>query len=139
MEEAKRLVEEKAKELSTSSRYKSEFIANISHELRTPLNSLLVLAEQLADNPDRQSRRSARSSTPSVIRSSGIDLLKLLNDILDLAKVESNTIHFEISELPLIDLRDSMLKTFQPVADAQGLAFSVEIDERLPRAIRHRS
>ena len=70
-----------------------------------------------------------------MIRSSGIDLLKLLNDILDLAKVESNTIHFEISELPLIGLRDSMLKTFQPVADDQGLAFSVDIDERLPRAM----
>jgi signal transduction histidine kinase/HAMP domain-containing protein/ActR/RegA family two-component response regulator len=134
VEEAKRLVEEKAKELSTSSRYKSEFIANISHELRTPLNSLLVLAEQLADNPD-SNLTERQVEYASVIRSSGLDLLKLLNDILDLAKVESNTIHFEISELPLIDLRDGILKTFQPVADAQGLTFSVEIDERLPRAI----
>ena len=134
VEEAKRLVEEKAKELSTSSRYKSEFIANISHELRTPLNSLLVLAEQLADNPDGNLTE-RQVEYAGVIRSSGIDLLKLLNDILDLAKVESNTIHFEISELPLIGLRDSMLKTFQPVADDQGLAFSVDIDERLPRAM----
>ena len=67
-----------------------------------------------------------------VIRTSGVDLLKLLNDILDLAKVESKTVHLEIAELSLAELRDSMLQTFQPIADGQGLAFSVELDERLP-------
>ena len=131
VEEAKRLVEEKARELAVSSRYKSEFIANMSHELRTPLNSLLVLAEQLEDNPE--GNLTARQvQYAHVIRSSGVDLLKLLNDILDLAKVESNTVHLELDKLSLADLRDSILLTFQPIADGQHLGFSVELDDRLP-------
>ncbi len=114
MEEAKRLVEEKAAELSVSSKYKSEFIANMSHELRTPLNSLLVLAEQLEDNPDGNlTQRQVQYA--HVIRSSGGDLLKLLNDILDLAKVESKTVNLEIGELALADLRDSMLGPSSPL------------------------
>ena len=134
VEEAKRFVEEKARELAVSSKYKSEFIANMSHELRTPLNSLLVLAEQLEDNPEGNlTERQVQFAR--VIRSSGVDLLKLLNDILDLAKVESNTVHLELSELPLAELRDSMLQTFQPVADDQELVFSVELDETLPATI----
>ena len=134
VEEAKRLVEEKARELAVSSRYKSEFIANMSHELRTPLNSLLVLAEQLEDNPE--GNLTARQvQYAHVIRSSGVDLLKLLNDILDLAKVESNTVHLELDRLSLADLRDSMLLTFQPIADGQHLGFSVELDDRLPATI----
>ncbi len=131
VEEAKRLVEEKAAELSVSSKYKSEFIANMSHELRTPLNSLLVLAEQLEDNPDGNlSERQVEYA--QVIRSSGGDLLKLLNDILDLAKVDSKTVKFEISDLALTDLRDSMVQAFAPVAKKQGLAFSVELADDLP-------
>ena len=131
VEEAKRFVEEKARELAVSSKYKSEFIANMSHELRTPLNSLLVLAEQLEDNPD--GNLSARQvQYAHVIRTSGVDLLKLLNDILDLAKVESNTVHLEIGEVALADVRDTMRQTFKPVADAQGTVFSVELDDNLP-------
>ena len=134
VEEAKRFVEEKARELAVSSKYKSEFIANMSHELRTPLNSLLVLAEQLEDNPD--GNLTARQvQFAHVIRSSGVDLLKLLNDILDLAKVESNTVHLEIGVVSLPELRDNMLLTFKPIADAQGLGFSVELDDRLPATI----
>jgi CheY-like chemotaxis protein len=134
VEEAKRLVEEKATELSVSSKYKSEFIANMSHELRTPLNSLLVLAEQLEDNPDGN-LTTRQVQYASVIRASGRDLLKLLNDILDLAKVESQTVQFELSELALAELCDSMVQSFRPVADGQGLQFSVELDEALPPAI----
>jgi signal transduction histidine kinase/HAMP domain-containing protein/ActR/RegA family two-component response regulator len=134
VEEAKRLVEEKATELSVSSKYKSEFIANMSHELRTPLNSLLVLAEQLEDNPDGN-LTTRQVQYASVIRASGRDLLKLLNDILDLAKVESQTVQFELSELLLAELCDSMVQSFRPVADGQGLQFSVELDEALPPAI----
>ncbi len=131
VEEAKRFVEEQAKEVSVSSKYKSEFIANMSHELRTPLNSLLVLAEQLEDNPE--GNLSARQvQYANVIRTSGLDLLKLLNDILDLAKIESSTVHLELNALPLADIRDVMVQTFQPIADAQGLTFSVEVDDRLP-------
>ena len=106
----------------------------MSHELRTPLNSLLVLAEQLEDNPD--GNLTARQvQYASVIRSSGGDLLKLLNDILDLAKVESKTVQFELSELSLVELRDSMVQSFHPVADGQGLAFSADLDGALPATI----
>ena len=131
VEEAKRFVEEKARELSVSSKYKSEFIANMSHELRTPLNSLLVLAEQLEDNPE--GNLTARQvQFAHVIRTSGADLLKLLNDILDLAKIESNTVNLEIGTLSLADLRDTMVQIFEPVADAQHTQFSAELDDRLP-------
>jgi signal transduction histidine kinase/HAMP domain-containing protein/ActR/RegA family two-component response regulator len=134
IEEAKRLVEQKATELSVSSKYKSEFIANMSHELRTPLNSLLVLAEQLEDNPDGNlTERQVQFA--SVIRSSGADLLKLLNDILDLAKVESKTVKFEINDLPLVALREGMMATFGPLAETQGLDFSVELDDSLPTSM----
>ena len=135
VEEAKRLMEEKAAELSVSSRYKSEFIANMSHELRTPLNSLLVLADQLESNPDGNLTE-RQVEYASVIRSSGGDLLKLLNDILDLAKVESNTVNLEIDDLTLADLRDAMTQTFTPIAAEQGLTFTVELDESLPASIR---
>jgi signal transduction histidine kinase/CheY-like chemotaxis protein len=140
VEEAKRLVEEKATELSVSSKYKSEFIANMSHELRTPLNSLLVLAEQLEDNPDGNlTPRQVQYAT--VILTSGRDLLNLLNDILDLAKVESQTVHFELDDVLLTDLRDSLEQSFRPVADLQDLQFSVVLDDALPASLvtdRHR-
>jgi signal transduction histidine kinase/ActR/RegA family two-component response regulator len=134
VEAAKRLVEEKATELSVSSRYKSEFIANMSHELRTPLNSLLVLAEQLEDNPDGN-LTDRQVEYASVIRSSGGDLLKLLNEILDLAKVESNTVNLEVSEIALPELRENIVQSFATVAETQGLGFSVVLDGRLPATI----
>jgi signal transduction histidine kinase/HAMP domain-containing protein len=134
VEAAKRLVEESATELSVSSRYKSEFIANMSHELRTPLNSLLVLAEQLEDNPEGN-LTVRQVQYASVIRSSGGDLLELLNDILDLAKVESKTVHLELAELSLAALGESMAQNFRPIADGQGLEFSVVLDEALPASI----
>ncbi len=134
VEDAKRLVEDKAAELAVSSKYKSEFIANMSHELRTPLNSLLVLAEQLEDNPEGNLTEK-QVQYAHVIRSSGGDLLKLLNDILDLAKVESKTVKLETSELLLADLSEAMMHTFDPVADKQGLTFSVEVDDTLPPAM----
>jgi signal transduction histidine kinase/HAMP domain-containing protein/ActR/RegA family two-component response regulator len=134
VEEAKRLLEEQATELSVSSKYKSEFIANMSHELRTPLNSLLVLAEQLQDNPDGN-LTDRQVQYASVIRSSGVDLLKLLNDILDLAKVESKTVHVEMEAVSLVDLHDSMLQAFAPLAERQGLEFRVELDHALPATI----
>jgi signal transduction histidine kinase/HAMP domain-containing protein/ActR/RegA family two-component response regulator len=131
VEEAKRLVEEKATELSVSSKYKSEFIANMSHELRTPLNSLLVLAEQLEDNPDGNlTPRQVEYAT--VIRGSALDLLTLLNDILDVAKVESQTVRLEPESLSLADFRDSIVQSFESVAARQDLAFSVVLDEQLP-------
>jgi signal transduction histidine kinase/HAMP domain-containing protein/ActR/RegA family two-component response regulator len=131
VEEARRLVEEKAAELSMASRYKSEFIANMSHELRTPLNSLLVLAEQLEENPDGNlSDRQVEYA--SVIRSSGVDLLTLLNDILDLAKVESKTISLDWSATSVAELAKGIEMSFRPTAERQATAFSVKLADDLP-------
>ena len=134
VELAKRLVEEKAEQLAVSSKYKSEFFANMSHELRTPLNSLLILARELADNPE-QNLSEAQVQYAGVIHSSGTDLLRLLNDILDLAKVESGTVALEISEMELDTLQDSLEREFGQVADKKGVAFSIELDPALPRTM----
>ena len=113
---------------SVSSKYKSEFIANMSHELRTPLNSLLVLAEQLEDNPDGNlTERQVQYA--HVIRSSGDDLLKLLNDILDLAKVESKTVKLELSDVSLDRAARQHGAELRARGRRQGLAFSVELDD----------
>jgi signal transduction histidine kinase/CheY-like chemotaxis protein/HAMP domain-containing protein len=131
---AKRLIEEKAEQLAVSSAFKSEFFANMSHELRTPLNSMLILAGELQANPEKN-LTDAQVEYASVIQSSGTDLLRLLNDVLDLAKVESGTATLEISDLPLTDLRDALEREFRPVADKQGLSFSVEMARGAPDVI----
>ena len=134
VELAKRLVEEKAEQLATSSKYKSEFFANMSHELRTPLNSLLILAGELEAN-------AGRNLTPmqvqyaSVIHASGSDLLRLLNDILDLAKFESGTVKPEVSELPLADLCAAITNDFVHVAEKQNVTFSVDLAPDAPATI----
>jgi len=130
VENAKRLVEEKAEQLAVSSKYKSEFFSNMSHELRTPLNSLLILAGELKDNPD-QNLTEGQVQYATVIHSSGSDLLRLLNDILDLAKVESGTVTLEINELPLVELKDTLERDFRPVATQKGVAFAVELAPEL--------
>ena len=99
VEQSKRLVEEKAGQLAVSTKYKSEFIANMCHELRTPLNSLLILAEQLQDDPEH-TMSDTQVEYAGVIRDSGKDLLDLLNGILELAKVESGTVTAELADLP---------------------------------------
>ena len=134
VELAKRLVEEKAEQLAVSSKYKSEFFSNMSHELRTPLNSLLILAGELEDNTEKNLTET-QVQYASVIRSSGNDLLRLLNDILDLAKVESGTVTLEISELSLAELKDTVERDFGRVAEKQGLSFSVELAGDLPPTI----
>jgi signal transduction histidine kinase/HAMP domain-containing protein/ActR/RegA family two-component response regulator len=127
VERAKRLVEEKAEQLVVSSAFKSEFFSNMSHELRTPLNSLLILAGELKANPDNN-LTTAQVEYASTIHSSGVDLLKLLNDVLDLAKVESGTVTIESGEMNLVELRDVLEREFRPVADQKGMSFSVELD-----------
>jgi signal transduction histidine kinase/CheY-like chemotaxis protein/HAMP domain-containing protein len=131
VELSKQLVEEKAEQLAISSKYKSEFFSNMSHELRTPLNSLLILARELADNPE-ENLTAAQVQYASVIHSSGTDLLRLLNDILDLAKVESGTVTLQIAELPLVELKDALERDFRHVAEQKGVAFTVELDPDLP-------
>jgi signal transduction histidine kinase/HAMP domain-containing protein/ActR/RegA family two-component response regulator len=134
VELAKRLVEEKAEQLTLSSGYKSEFFANMSHELRTPLNSLLILARELENNAD-ENLTEMQVQYAGVIHSSGTDLLGLLNDILDLAKVESGTVVLEIIRMPLEDLVSAIEHEFRPVAKQKGVAFTVERAPGLPPEI----
>ncbi|CAM5321858.1 Sensor histidine kinase RcsC [Streptomyces spiroverticillatus] len=125
-------LEEKAALLATSSQYKSEFLANMSHELRTPLNSLLILARLLSDNPDGHlSDQEVQFAT--TIHRSGSDLLQLINDILDLSKIEAGRMDVRPKKLPLIKLLDYVHATFRPVTLDRGLAFEVAVGEDVPR------
>ena len=131
---AKRLVEEKAEQLAISSAFKSEFFSNMSHELRTPLNSLLILAGELKNNLT-QNLTEVQVQYAGIIQSSGTDLLRLLNDVLDLAKVESGTVSLEFAELSLADLVDALEGEFRHVADQQGVSFAVEMEPDTPPTI----
>jgi signal transduction histidine kinase/HAMP domain-containing protein/ActR/RegA family two-component response regulator len=126
VEQSKHLLEEKAGQLAVSSKYKSEFIANMSHELRTPLNSLLMLAEQLEDNPGHN-MTDTQVEYASVILASGRDLLKLLNDILDLAKVESGTVTVEMAHISVQELRSTLFREFEHIAQRKGLGYSITL------------
>jgi len=134
VERARQSLEEKAEQLALSSKYKSEFLANMSHELRTPLNSLLILARLLADNSlnnltDKQVEYS------QTIYSAGTDLLELINDILDLAKIESGTMSLDIEQIVLADLETSLEQTFRQVAQNKELSFTIQLDDKLPPTI----
>ncbi|GAA4293640.1 HAMP domain-containing protein [Streptomyces venetus] len=127
-------LEEKAALLATSSQYKSEFLANMSHELRTPLNSLLILARLLSDNPDGHlSDQEVQFAT--TIHRSGSDLLQLINDILDLSKIEAGRMDVRPKRLPLIKLLDYVHATFRPLTLDRGLAFEVAVGEDVPREV----
>jgi HAMP domain-containing protein/CheY-like chemotaxis protein/putative methionine-R-sulfoxide reductase with GAF domain len=132
VEQARHALEEKAIELALTSKYKSEFLANMSHELRTPLNSILILSQQLAENvPGNLLDRQVEFSRN--INSSGSDLLNLINDILDLSKIESGTVSVEVEEIPFGRLRETVERNFRHVAEAKNLPFAVEFAPDLPR------
>ena len=131
---AKAALEEKAEQLSLSSRYKSEFLANMSHELRTPLNSLLILAQLLAKNSEGN-LSTKQVEFASTIYSSGTDLLSLINDILDLAKIESGTVTLNIGQERLSDLCDYVDRTFSQIAHGKGLDLRLSVDDRLTPVI----
>jgi CheY-like chemotaxis protein/HAMP domain-containing protein len=134
IEQSKHLLEEKAAQLAISSKYKSEFIANMSHELRTPLNSLLILAEQLRDNPDHN-MTDTQVQYATVISTSGQELMGLLNSILDLAKVESGTMKAELAEVSVGELRGALLSEFELVAKGKGLTYSIEVAPGSPQVL----
>ncbi|MGE5689975.1 MAG: response regulator, partial [Pseudomonadota bacterium] len=134
IELARRALEDKAEQLALSSRYKSEFLANMSHELRTPLNSLLILAKLLRDNPDGNLTEK-QLEFAGTIHGAGTDLLELINDILDLSKVEAGKMEVAPADVPLTELRAFAERTFGPLADTKGLEFTVEIADDLPPSI----
>jgi CheY-like chemotaxis protein/signal transduction histidine kinase/HAMP domain-containing protein len=134
VEQAKLALEEKATQLALSSKYKSEFLANMSHELRTPLNSLLILAQQLSDNPEGN-LSNKQVEFAKTIHGSGSDLLTLINDILDLSKIESGTVTLDVSEYRFSALRNYVDRTFRHMAEAKHLGFEVDLADNLPTAV----
>ncbi len=134
IEQARRALEEKATELALTSKYKSEFLANMSHELRTPLNSILILGQQLTDNPEGN-LTPKQVEYSRTIHSAGSDLLNLITDILDLSKIESGTVTVDAEDLMFSDIIDSVSRTFRLEAERRKLFFEVEVDPRLPRRI----
>ncbi|MCA1658401.1 MAG: response regulator [Verrucomicrobiaceae bacterium] len=135
VEQARQALEGKAQQLSLTSRYKSEFLANMSHELRTPLNSLLILAEQLSSNPEGN-LTPKQVEFARTIRGSGKDLLKLINDILDLSKIESGTVTLDVGEVRFEEMRQTMERTFRHVAEGKGVTFRIDIAPGVPEAVR---
>ncbi|MBD2006456.1 MULTISPECIES: HAMP domain-containing protein [Cyanophyceae] len=134
IEQARQSVEEKAEQLALTSKYKSEFLANMSHELRTPLNSLLILARLLSDNSDGN-LTGKQVEYSRTIHSAGTDLLGLINDILDLAKIESGTMSVDVDQMLFAELRSQMERTFGQVAHDKGLNFVLDFEPALPRAM----
>ena len=134
VEQARRALETQAAELALTSKYKSEFLANMSHELRTPLNSILILSQQLAENPAGNLAPKQVEFSRN-INSSGSDLLHLINDILDLSKIESGTVTVEVEDITFAALRETIDRNFRHVAEAKNLPFQVRLEPNLPRAM----
>src|SRR5437667_4722844 len=134
IEQARRALEEKATELALTSKYKSEFLANMSHELRTPLNSILILGQQLTDNPD--GNLSAKQvEFARTIHGAGTDLLNLISDILDLSKIESGTVAVDAEEILNSSLMETVQRPFRHEAETRQLSFEVHVDPNLGRSI----
>ncbi len=135
VEQARQALEEKAKQLALTSKYKSEFLANMSHELRTPLNSLLILSDELSRNKDHN-LLPKQVDFARTIHSSGNDLLALINDILDLSKIESGTVVVDVGEIALRELQDYVERTFRHVAETRKLEFEIDRAPDLPRTLQ---
>jgi HAMP domain-containing protein/CheY-like chemotaxis protein/signal transduction histidine kinase len=134
IEQARRALEEKARELALTSKYKSEFLANMSHELRTPLNSILVLGQQLAENPDG-SLSAKQVEFARTIHGAGTDLLNLISDILDLSKIESGTVSVEAEEVFFGGLLEAVARPFRHEAENRRLLFEVTADPHMGRSL----
>jgi len=135
LEKTQVAVEVKAKELELASRYKSEFLANMSHELRTPLNSILILAQLLSKNTQANLTEKQVEYAKTIFQS-GSDLLVLINEVLDLSKVEAGKIEVHIENLPLVDLAERIEHKFRSIAEQKGLAFQISIAKNLPVTIQ---
>ncbi len=134
IEQARRALEEKATELALTSKYKSEFLANMSHELRTPLNSILILGQQLSDNPE--GNLSAKQvEFARTIHGAGTDLLNLISDILDLSKIESGTVTVDAEDIFFANLLDMVARPFRHEAETRQLSFEVHVDPNLGRSM----
>ncbi|MFZ2031054.1 MAG: HAMP domain-containing protein [Vitreimonas sp.] len=134
LEQARRALEEKAAELALTSKYKSEFLANMSHELRTPLNSILILGQQLTDNPDGN-LSGKQVEFARTIHGAGTDLLNLISDILDLSKIESGTVSVDAEEIYFQNIVDRIALPFRHESENRNLSFDVHIDPSLGRSI----
>ncbi len=134
VEQARVSLEEKAAQLALTSKYKSQFLANTSHELRTPLNSLLILSQLLAENAEGN-LTAKQVEFAKTIRAAGSDLLDLINDILDLSKIESGTMILDIGAVAFTELEEYIEKAYRHVATAKNLEFKVEIAPGIPAAI----
>lgn len=134
IETARITVEEKARQLALTSKYKSEFLANMSHELRTPLNSLLILSRLLAEN-DEGNLTPDQVEYAETVHAAGSELLLLINDILDLSKIESGNMTLDLGEVLLADLKDDMERGFKHVAENRHLSFSIDLGPGLPQSL----
>ena len=132
IELARKAVEEKAVELSMTSKYKSEFLANMSHELRTPLNSILILGQQLGDNPEGN-LTSKQIEFARTIHGAGTDLLNLISDILDLSKIESGTVAIEAEDISVTSILEAVARPFRHEAERRHLSFDVQIASNVVR------
>ncbi|MFH0996293.1 MAG: response regulator [Pseudomonadota bacterium] len=135
IEKARKIIEEKAKDLELTSKYKSEFLANMSHELRTPLNSILLLSRLLSENKGN-TLSTKQVEFSETIYSSGNDLLNLINDVLDLSKVESGRLEINVSEVNLKTFADKISRDYEKIAEEKGIGFSVNLGEKAPEMIR---
>jgi len=135
LESAQKEIEKKAKDLQVASKYKSEFLANVSHELRTPLNSILVLSQLLANKTDHSPLTDKQLEFAKTIYSSGTDLLELINDVLDLSKVEAGKMDVNFENTSLVGLLDYVERSFRQIALKKGLQLTINIEEQLPKSI----
>jgi CheY-like chemotaxis protein/CHASE3 domain sensor protein/putative methionine-R-sulfoxide reductase with GAF domain len=134
IQKAQSVIEEKARDVERASQYKSEFLANMSHELRTPLNSILLLSKSMSEN-DEQNLTVDQEEICRTIYTSGVDLLSLINDILDLSKVEAGKLDIHSAEINISELSKTMQNLFQPQVQNKGLAFKVEISAQCPKYV----